>query len=478
MRRPYRRVGALMLRVTVFERGRLLRADIGAGEAARDEGTPWRRRLPARLYDRLLQSELARGRRSKQPVFEWRRDHCLVGSWVGVIQIPGLLLEILPKIDEPDTEAAQTVSDVRNNLLEMLIRGGLGAVRSRGMANLAVKRGTLFDQLVAAFLDRTLHELRRGLDRGYLSEEGNLLALRGKLVLSRHVVHNAVRKHRFYCRHDVLSEATAITITLKQACRVLAARALPSPLMVQCQQVLAVLDEVPDVALPLRAPRPVFDRQNERFEDIHAFACMVLDGHTPDARAGEVRTFSLLFNMEKVFERYIARLCETHVMPRVPEARFSPQGRGRTRALFRGAVHSGLLELTPDLLFTRDAAAGGGTLVVDTKWKRLDSGKAARPANADLYQLYAYLRRFGCERAFLLYPQVEGVAPRDLTALGAGDDAVGTVGVRFVELDRRLWTPAGREALVSELEALVREGLALPDRESAAGERRPDASVA
>ena len=62
---------------------------------------------------------------------------------------------------------------------------------------------------VDAFLDRTLFELRRGLDRGYATEENNLATLRGKLVLSRHVALNAAQKTRFFCRHDVLTETTA-----------------------------------------------------------------------------------------------------------------------------------------------------------------------------------------------------------------------------------------------------------------------------
>lgn len=95
-------------------------------------------------------------------MFRWRRNHCLVGPWVGVMQIPGLQFEILPKTDESAAqESDQEVRDIRSNLMEMLLRGGLGAVRARGVADLALKRGNLHDQLVDAFRSHTNGKGRR-----------------------------------------------------------------------------------------------------------------------------------------------------------------------------------------------------------------------------------------------------------------------------------------------------------------------------
>lgn len=448
-----------MLRVTVLERGRLVRGDSDVDSV--ELGTPSRRVLPQRLYDRLMRSEAAREDRGEPAVFHWRRNHCLVGPWVGVMQIPGLQLEILPKTDDNEIQGSdQEVRDLRCNLMEMLLRGGLGAVRARGVADLALKRGNLHDQLVDAFLQRTLFELRRGLDRGYVSEEDNLATLRGKLVLSRHVAKNAAQKTRFFCRHDVLTEATQISVRLKQACRVLAARALPVAVVVKCQQVLALLDDVPDVPFRHREPEPVFTRQNERFADIYGFACMLLEGQAPDARIGDVETFSLLFDMEQVFERYIAAFLAAEVMHRFAGASLYPQAKGHRFSLYRDQQEA-VLRMAPDLLFVHEMVGTKKTLIVDTKWKRLTSSEASRPAKDDLYQLYAYLHRYECQRAYLLYPKTGGL-PRDLHALArhAGDH-VGTVGVRFVDLHRNLWTREGKTALANELAAIVREGLEL-----------------
>ena len=115
-------------------------------------------------------------------------------------------------------------------------------------------------------------------------------------------------------------------------------------------------------------------------------------------------------------------------------------------------------------LFVHEIGGSKKTLIVDTKWKRLSEEEGGRPSRSDLYQLYAYLHRYDCQRAYLLYPKAAGVLSRDLQALArhAGNH-VGTVGVRFVDLNRKLWTREGKTALVDELAVVVREGLALAE---------------
>jgi len=110
-----------MLRLTVLERGRIVRAD--SDDDRVEPGTPSRRVLPKWLYDRLHRREGVREDRGGAAVFQWRRNHCLVGRLVGVMQIPGLQLEILPKTDDSaEQQDDEEVSDIRSNLTEMLLR--------------------------------------------------------------------------------------------------------------------------------------------------------------------------------------------------------------------------------------------------------------------------------------------------------------------------------------------------------------------
>ena len=53
----------------------------------------------------------------------------------------------------------------------------------------------------------------------------------------------------------------------------------------------------------------------------------------------------------------------------------------------------------------------GNRFILDAKWKRLKSraedGEKRGIVQADMYQLYAYGRRYGCETVALVYPRTK-----------------------------------------------------------------------
>lgn len=453
-----------MLRTAVLERGRIER-DPALVDCV--GGTPSRRKLPAPVYDRLFRIEGGREDRGDRPIFTWSRNRATLGPWVGVLQIPGLQLEILPKADDHEVadesvDKGEAVRRVRDNLVEMLSVGGLRSARSRGMALMGRRSGSLHEQLVARFLDRVLEELVRGADREYATSDENLATVRGRLDLPRHLRLNAAQRHRFYCRFDALNCSTPINTTLRAACDALGHRSLPATLhqtLMRVQQLLADVEASP-AAL---AREVVFTRQNERFADVYEFARMVLDGEAPDMAAGTSPTYSLLFDMDKVFEGYIAAFIDRHVVPRFGGNLVSDaQSRRHRIPLYHrreAEQRVGVLHLAPDLHFS--LATGGlptRTLVADTKWKLLDPSKATKPASTDLYQLYAYLHRYECQSAVLLYPHVDGVVEADFAAAGGSGR---TLSVRLLRLSDKLTSTAAKAALADRLEDLLREGFGM-----------------
>lgn len=471
-----------MLRLTVLERGRIERvADLQANAPWDQFGTPDRLRVPAVLFDRLLKAEGAHENRGEKPIFTWGRNRATVGPWVGVLQVPGLQLELLPKIELPpkaarlqtgwessntdslqsDETPAATIG--RLNLLHMLDVAGLTSFRSRGKANLHTRRGTVNDHLLAQFLARLIEELRRGYDRNYLNEEDNLLTKRGRLLINKQVTRNSAQQHRFFCQFDALGEQTQINRVLRTACDRLARWNLPLPLQRDVVEALAIMDGVEPIADVWAIAELTFTRQNERFQDIYDFALLILNDQTPDPRAGNNQTFSLLFDMDKVFEGFIAQFIKRYVQQRIPGLTLHAQAKGKLRYLFDPTEklgNRGALKLKPDLLFEYQTDNATRLLVGDTKWKVLDPKSGGKPSRDDFYQLYAYVRRFGCDSAFLLYPRVPEAAPHEFHALDHLGDKVGQVGTRFVNLSVDLNTPTGRDLLASELEAILRDALA------------------
>ncbi|MEA3547106.1 MAG: hypothetical protein U9R66_05525, partial [Thermodesulfobacteriota bacterium] len=124
-----------MKRLVISEHGRIWKGS-GAGFAgAIPEERVW---LDSRRY-RLLQRFDSLHARGGQNIFTWYGDHVKAMQWVGVIQLGGVQVEILPKIDVHDDEPARQWGQSRQNLLYMLAVAGDIPVRFRDIARLTVR---------------------------------------------------------------------------------------------------------------------------------------------------------------------------------------------------------------------------------------------------------------------------------------------------------------------------------------------------
>jgi len=414
-----------------------------------------------RLYERLRRYDRD-GRHESDRVFEWHDGFASTAQWVGVVQVSGLQVEILPKIDVPGASAewGDTAQfEARRNLLYMLSVGGDVPVRSRDVARLATRKAPLSETLAAIFAHRLRQELLLGPERAYLQREENLRCFKGKLQIPDQVRFNAAHRERFYCRFDELLDDTPMNRIFRAACQRLHAVTKTPATQDVLRQCLLLLDGVSDVEVQEADFSGIgITRQNQRFEEVLRFCRLILAGRSPTIEAGQTRAFSLLFDMNVVFERFIAAMLRIHVAPRIGDVQVFPQAARHSRHLLE-SKGAGVLRLAPDVLIE----GFGRAMVLDTKWKPLTPGKRGRGGvgNGDLYQLYAYARRYGCRQSVLLYPHMPGLQARDFDVLGADHALSGErIAIRQVGLHRNLCVESERERLVVELEAIVREGLA------------------
>ena len=447
-----------MKRLVVNEHTRIERGQVSYA------GGSERAYLEDHLYDRLRAFDRA-NRDPRDRVFDWSDGYARTTQWVGVVQVPGLQIEILPKIDaltgaEAGPDSVEAQYEARRNLLYMLSVGGDVPVRSRDVARLATRQAPLSETLSAIFADRLRHELLRGPERAYQEHEANLRSFKGKLVVARQALRNAAHRERFYCRFDEFSDDTLMNRIFRASCSVLLEVTRTPGTQDILRQCMLLLDGVADTTIQeADFARIALDRQNERFEDVLRFCRLLLAGRTPTVHAGGTRTFSLLFDMNKVFERFVAAFLRRYVAPRLDGVQVFPHAGSRKRHLME-SDGAGVLRLEPDVLVE---GPGNRRLVMDTKWKLLSPGRRGRGgvAETDLYQLYAYTRRYGCERSVLLYPYTIGLEARDFDVLDADSRRRERVAVRQVHLHRNLHLEAERVALADELEEVVRDGLGL-----------------
>ncbi|WP_029032930.1 McrC family protein [Salinarimonas rosea] len=335
-------------------------------------------------------------------VLEHGRTGLRARNIVGVIAAEGCSLEILPKIDGLDGEGA-----VRRRLVRMLaVALDLDLAAGR-LTALDEQREDLLEILIRLFAERLTEAVRRGMPRAYVPEEGDLTALRGRLDLIRQSTTLLATPQKLACRYDALSPDIALNQVMRAAVGVLAGHARREGTRRLLRELAFVYADVA-LAPPGRLPfdRIHLDRGNMRWRDLVELAQLLLGGRYQTTSFEPRRGFSLLFDMNALFEAYIARLLARALRPE--GLTVVAQG-GRRFCLTHVATGTEAFQTRPDLIIRRGDAI---LLVADTKWKRLapriDDAKQG-VSQADVYQMMAYGRLYACPRLALLYPHHPGL---------------------------------------------------------------------
>ncbi|MFC1609535.1 McrC family protein [Myxococcota bacterium] len=382
-------------------------------------------------------------RRTGGTVFDWSRSTELVArDYVGVVCIPGLTLEILPKIDDPEGEHL-----AQKNLLYMLELAGAIRPKDRSLGHLDTEPVSLLDAFVIVFADSLIDALRDGVDRNYVTIEENLKVVRGRLLVHEQIRRNAVQKQNLYVRYDEFSADTGLNRILKAACRSLARSAGSFSALRRLRELLVRFDEVTDFIPTPADLRLELTRQNRRFQPHLDFARLVLGGQSPAPMAGGERSFSLLFKMHVVFEAFVGEFLRRHAHTLgLQGTRIIPQAQGR--ALARDEAGERHFYLRPDILVL--GPAKNTRLVVDTKWKLVDpSTPVDDVSREDAYQLFAYSERFNSPLSVLLYPRTGPANPMTLTF----EQTSRVLRLAFMDVGRDLRKEA--EAVAQELAGVL-----------------------
>lgn len=345
-------------------------------------------------------------------------------SYVGVIQCGSLCIEVLPKLDRwlSSKDAIQAC------LIEMLKVSRFLKIETFRSALVSLRSLSLIDVFWRFFLEEVTVLLREGLIRSYRRDRAWKPYLKGKLELSEQLRIQQHGRAGFYTVSTVYDYSHPLNQTLFRALQVM--RNLPlSPFN---QQLLGqLMARFPPIVIP-SAPSHheiKLDWKSKRYQNALSLAKMILQGQTPDVKAGTQPGVALVFDMNALFETYIYRQL---LQSKPPEARISYQEQ-RLFWLKRS--------IKPDIV----CRWKGKRVVIDTKWKLLTKGQ---PAMEDLRQMYVYNKYFRAEKGVLLYPKLnlnESIrAP--FHGVGAAVDH-GICEVHFIELvkEGRLNLDIGRQ---------------------------------
>lgn len=334
---------------------------------------------------------------------EWGYQRLKFTQYCGVIRLDGLQVEILPKLF-PEPEPGEP----RQTLLFMLRRAGELEELDLGAADLANSEVTLLDVFIRHFADLLERQLRRGVLRGYRETVDNQDQVRGRIDLVRQQRDNQFQPQRLACRFDELTPDITVNQLLHSA--LLAVQKLTtSPILKQRLGALRLrFAEVGHIEP--RRPRlrsSDLDRLQWRYAPVVDWANAFLDRLYPDVQGGPTSAFSLLFDMNRLFERYVTQLLRPSaqalglkVTEQGPRRCLAIDERGRSRH----AMH-------PDITLSDEHRSARA--ILDAKWKLLNEEDPLRAlSSADLYQVSTYAGAYRCPMVVLLFPEQAGM-PED-----------------------------------------------------------------
>jgi 5-methylcytosine-specific restriction enzyme subunit McrC len=309
------------------------------------------------------------------------RSTLRLDNYVGVLETPcGTRIEVLPKIfDDP------AGANAGRKLLRRMIRTALDLpAREVGPTDLERFDAPLSEWVIGRFLGAVSHLVKRGVRMDYSRIDETARFLRGQLDVPRQLRLPLGRLHQFEIRHDVFLPDRPENRLLRRALD-LVARIAQSPTNWRIAQELRFLfREVPasaDLKRDFRAWR--MDRLMAHYQPVRPWCELVLYQRMPYSLLGDWHGISMLFPMERLFERYVASWLREVV---APGTNVRLQAASEYLCMHEGER---LFRLEPDILIE----GSGRRWVLDTKWKRLNSRDRANKygiGQGDLYQLFAY----------------------------------------------------------------------------------------
>lgn len=355
-------------------------------------------------------------------------------NYVGVLEGPsGSLLEILPKIYHAEESLEQT----RKIFLKMLRYLGNYPGKSFRNARLETGETPLLEVFIRMYLDEVGALLKKGLKSAYRTLEGNLPYYKGKLQVAGQIRYNLVHKERFYVSYDEFLLDRPENRLVKATLEYLAPRSRDAGNIREIWQQLAHFDGVKaSVHHEKEFARVTHDRSASHYETLLAWSRVFLGKKSFLSTPGVERASSILYPMEKVFEDYVGKNLRSLLWGTSWSAELQHKG---------PYLFDNYFQMKPDILLKE---GGKPKVILDTKWKILT--KEQRNYNIsqqDMYQMYAYGKKFNVPEIVLLYPLARGFSNEMKISYDSGDGV--RVRVFFVDLSRDI-----REVLVELLTML------------------------
>ena len=286
-------------------------------------------------------------------------------------------------------------------------------------ANLNPENMNLYEIFINLYIQEVRRLVKNGIKSSYLNQEENLNVYKGKLLVNEHLKRNIAHKERFYVVFDEYQVNCPQNRLIKSTLLKLQQLTGSAQNSKEIRQLLVSFELVePSKNYEKDFSKVVIDRTTKCYEVLLKWSKVFLKNKIFSMFSGTESARALLFPMEKVFEAYVAK----NLKKRLNQAGWDVSIQDKGYYLFdtlNGEKYQ-KFALRPDLVITRPDES---IIILDTKWKSLINNKKANYgiSQADMYQMYAYAKKYQASEVWLLYPMNEEMRNTEPILFDSGD---------------------------------------------------------
>jgi 5-methylcytosine-specific restriction enzyme subunit McrC len=309
------------------------------------------------------------------------------GNYVGVIQIGGLTIEILPKADNNEIADKNLWQNVLLNMLKICKKI---QVESISETQLKKRYHSILDVYFELYLNEVERLVKKGLIKKYRKNQSNQNALKGKLLFAQNIQQNLVHKERFYCEHQVYDKNHLLHQILYKGLLILKTF-IKDSLKDKLNRLLFEFQDIENINIQKKHfDKIIIDRKNHDYQKAIDIAKIIILNYSPSLNYGNDNLLTLLFDMNALWEEYIFRILHKHKTEEI-EVSFQNSDKFWENKRIR-----------PDIVLKTK----NETVVIDTKWKIIE---ANNPSDGDLKQMFVYNLYWKAEKTLLLYPKINQI---------------------------------------------------------------------
>ena len=311
---------------------------------------------------------------------------------VGIIQVDSLVIEVLPKTDQSDDKGHW-----RKLLIGMLRAIKTLSIHTSSSSDLKLKSNSILDLYFEIFITELEQLVHKGLIKQYRRQEENSLALKGKLIFTKHIQQNLVHQEQFYVNHQIYDRHNTFNQIVYKALTLVQKINTSPALQSRIGSLLLNFPEMDDIKVTEATfTRLQFNRKTECYREAINISMLLLLNYHPDISRGQNHVLALMFDMNSLWERFVLYSLKKYA----PDEYLI---KGLVKKAFWESELKTKVGMEPDIVIQRVDK----TYILDTKWKVLNG---TRPSDDDLKQMYVYTKYFNSTHTALVYPDDSNVS--------------------------------------------------------------------